>query len=38
LAFFGGAVAPILSYIATAYGVGFGISMLVGTMVGLISF
>jgi SHS family lactate transporter-like MFS transporter len=37
-AIFGGAVAPILSYIATAYGVGFGISMLVGTMVGLISF
>jgi MFS transporter, SHS family, lactate transporter len=37
-AIFGGAVAPILSYIATAYGVGFGISMLVGTMVGLVSF
>jgi SHS family lactate transporter-like MFS transporter len=37
-AIFGGAVAPVLSYIATAYGVGFGISMLVGTMVGLISF
>jgi MFS transporter, SHS family, lactate transporter len=37
-AIFGGLVAPILSYIATAYGVGFGVSMLVGTMVGLVSF
>ena len=37
-AIFGGLVAPILSYIAAAYGVGFGISMLVGTVVGLISF
>ena len=37
-AIFGGLVAPVLSYIATAYGVGFGVSMLVGTMVGLVSF
>jgi MFS transporter, SHS family, lactate transporter len=37
-AIFGGLVAPVLSYIATAYGVGFGISMLVGTTVGLVSF
>jgi hypothetical protein len=28
----------VLSYIAISYNVGFGIAMLVGTMVGLISF
>ena len=33
-----GFVAPVLSYIAISYNVGFGIAMLVGTMVGLISF
>jgi MFS transporter, SHS family, lactate transporter len=37
-AILGGLVAPILTYFATSYGVGFGISMLVGTSVGLISF
>ena len=33
-----GFVAPVLSYIAISYNVGFGIAMLVGTVVGLISF
>jgi SHS family lactate transporter-like MFS transporter len=37
-AIWGGLVAPVLSYIASAYGVGFGVSMLVGTTVGLVSF
>jgi MFS transporter, SHS family, lactate transporter len=37
-AIFGGLVAPILTYIAVAYDVGFGVSMLVGTVVGAVSF
>ena len=37
-AIFGGLVAPVLSYIATACGVGFGMSMLVGTAVRLVSY
>ena len=37
-AIFGGLVAPILTYIAVTYDVGFGVSMLVGTVVGAVSF
>jgi SHS family lactate transporter-like MFS transporter len=37
-AIFGGLVAPVLTYIAVNYNVGFGVAMLVGTTVGLISF
>jgi SHS family lactate transporter-like MFS transporter len=37
-AVFAGFVAPVLTYIAVHYGVGFGTSMLVGTTVGLVSF
>jgi MFS transporter, SHS family, lactate transporter len=36
-AIFGGFVAPILTYVATTYNVGFAIPMFVGTTVGLIS-
>jgi SHS family lactate transporter-like MFS transporter len=37
-AIFGGLVAPILTYIAATYQVGLGISMLIGTVVGAVSF
>jgi len=37
-AIFGGFVAPILTYFAVNYNVGFGVAMMVGTTVGLISF
>jgi SHS family lactate transporter-like MFS transporter len=37
-AIFGGLVAPVLTYLAVNYNVGFGIAMLVGTTVGLVSF
>ena len=37
-AIFGGLVAPVLTYIAVTYNVGFGVAMMVGTTVGLISF
>ena len=37
-AIFGGLVAPILAYIALAYDAGFGVSMLVGTVLGAVSF
>jgi MFS transporter, SHS family, lactate transporter len=36
-AIFGGLVAPVLTYIAVTYGVGLGVSMLVGTVVGAVS-
>jgi MFS transporter, SHS family, lactate transporter len=36
-AIFGGFVAPVLTYIAVTYGVGLGVSMLVGTVVGAVS-
>jgi SHS family lactate transporter-like MFS transporter len=36
-AIFGGLVAPVLTYIAVTYDVGFGVSMLVGTVVGAVS-
>jgi SHS family lactate transporter-like MFS transporter len=34
----GGLVAPVLTYIAVNYNVGFGVAMLIGTTVGLASF
>jgi SHS family lactate transporter-like MFS transporter len=37
-AIFGGLVAPVLTYIAVNYNVGFGVAMLIGTTVGLASF
>src|SRR5436853_5267800 len=37
-AIFGGLVAPVLTYFAINYNLGFGIPMLVGTVVGAISF
>jgi SHS family lactate transporter-like MFS transporter len=37
-AIFGGLVAPVLTYIAVNYNVGFGVAMMFGTTVGLISF
>lgn len=37
-AIFGGFVAPVLTYIAVTYNVGFGVAMLVGTTFGLLSF
>jgi MFS transporter, SHS family, lactate transporter len=37
-AIFGGLVAPVLTYIAVNYNVGFGVAMMVGTTLGLISF
>jgi hypothetical protein len=37
-AIFGDLVAPVLTYIAVSYDVGFGVAMMVGTTVGLISF
>src|SRR4051794_32903597 len=37
-AIFGGLVAPVLTYLAVNYNVGFGVAMMVGTTVGLISF
>ena len=37
-AIFGGLVAPVLTYFATTYEMGFAMPMLVGTTVGLISF
>jgi MFS transporter, SHS family, lactate transporter len=37
-AIFGGLVAPVLTYVAVNYNVGFGVAMMVGTTVGLISF
>jgi MFS transporter, SHS family, lactate transporter len=37
-AVFGGMVAPVLTYIAVNFHVGFGVAMMVGTTVGLISF
>ena len=37
-AIFGGLVAPVLTYIAVNYNVGFGVAMMVGTTVGLVSF
>jgi MFS transporter, SHS family, lactate transporter len=37
-AIFGGMVAPVLTYIAVNFHVGFGVAMMVGTTVGLISF
>jgi SHS family lactate transporter-like MFS transporter len=36
-AIFGGAVAPILTYFAVEYQLGFAIPMLIGTSVGLVS-
>ena len=35
-AIFGGAVAPILTYVAVEYQLGFAIPMLVGTTIGLV--
>jgi MFS family permease len=37
-AIFGGLVAPVLTYIAVNYNVGFGVAMMVGTTVGLVRF
>jgi MFS transporter, SHS family, lactate transporter len=37
-AILGGLVAPVLTYIAVNYNVGFGVAMLIGTTVGLASF
>ncbi|MGH7060434.1 MAG: MFS transporter, partial [Stellaceae bacterium] len=37
-AIFGGLVGPILAYLATSLGMGFGVPMLIGTVGGLISF
>jgi SHS family lactate transporter-like MFS transporter len=37
-AIFGGLVAPVLTYIAVNYNVGFGVAMMIGTTVGLVSF
>jgi MFS transporter, SHS family, lactate transporter len=37
-AIFGGLVAPVLTYISLSYDVGLGVSMLLGTMVGAVSF
>ena len=37
-AIFGGLVAPILTYFAITHNLGFGIPMLVGTVVGAVSF
>jgi len=37
-AIFGGLVAPVLAYFATAHNLGFAIPMLIGTVVGCISF
>jgi SHS family lactate transporter-like MFS transporter len=37
-AIFGGLVAPILTYVALTYDAGFGVSMLIGTVVGAASF
>jgi SHS family lactate transporter-like MFS transporter len=37
-AIFGGFVAPVLTYIATTYQMGFAIPMLIGTVVGAVSF
>ena len=37
-AIFGGLVAPVLTYFAINYNLGFGIPMLVGTVVGALSF
>jgi MFS transporter, SHS family, lactate transporter len=37
-AIFGGFVIPVLTFIAVNYDVGFGVAMMVGTAVGLISF
>jgi MFS transporter, SHS family, lactate transporter len=37
-AIFGGLVAPVLTYLAVTYNVGFGVAMMVGTTVGLVSF
>jgi len=37
-AIWGGVIAPVLTYIAVNYQVGFGVAMLVGTTVGLVSF
>jgi hypothetical protein len=31
-------VAPVLTYLAVTYNVGFGVAMMVGTTVGLVSF
>ena len=36
-AIFGGAVAPILTYFAVNYHLGFAIPMLIGTLLGLVS-
>jgi MFS transporter, SHS family, lactate transporter len=37
-AILGGLVAPVLAYFATTYNLGFAIPMLVGTVVGAVSF
>ncbi len=37
-AIFGGLVGPILAYLATSLGMGFGVPMLIGTVGGLVSF
>jgi SHS family lactate transporter-like MFS transporter len=37
-AIFGGLVAPVLTYIAVNYNVGFGVAMMFGTTIGLVSF
>jgi SHS family lactate transporter-like MFS transporter len=37
-AIFGGPVAPVLTYIAVSYDVGFGVAIMVGTTFGLIGF
>jgi SHS family lactate transporter-like MFS transporter len=37
-AIFGGLVAPVLTYLAVNYDIGFGVAMMFGTTIGLISF
>ncbi len=37
-AIWGGLIAPVLTYIAVNYNVGFGVAMMIGTIVGLVSF
>jgi SHS family lactate transporter-like MFS transporter len=37
-AIFGGLVAPVLTYVAANYNVGFGVAVMIGTTVGLVSF